>query len=146
MTADARPSLVPLQLTVDRECRLAGPPRAARRPQGGIDHRQPQIPGGETVWPLDRQTAQTQTLFLPSTGRRHLLSARFRQPGRTVCRRVSGETPEVVDHRRTLDEIDLAFRGTLRPYQEQAVATILDHSFGVLEAGTGSGKTVMALR
>jgi superfamily II DNA or RNA helicase len=26
------------------------------------------------------------------------------------------------------------------------VATILDHSFGVLEAGTGSGKTVMALR
>jgi hypothetical protein len=24
MTADARPSLVPLQLTVDRECRLAG--------------------------------------------------------------------------------------------------------------------------
>jgi superfamily II DNA or RNA helicase len=33
----------------------------------------------------------------------------------------------------------------LRPYQQQAVAAVFAHSFGVLEAGTGSGKTVMAL-
>lgn len=52
---------------------------------------------------------------------------------------------EIDDRRLKLPEMDLTFHGTLRPYQEQAVSGVLGKDFGVLEAGTGSGKTVMAL-
>ena len=52
---------------------------------------------------------------------------------------------EIVDQRRRLAEHTFSFKAQLRPYQEQAVQTICSRSFGVLEAGTGSGKTVMAL-
>lgn len=57
----------------------------------------------------------------------------------------SGVEPEIVDNRRRLDNCDFQFLAKLRPYQEQAVKNICSRSFGVLEAGTGSGKTVMAL-
>ncbi len=62
-----------------------------------------------------------------------------------ICRRVMGVNPKLKDQRRQLDAIELTFQGELRPYQEQAVCAVLAHSFGVLEAGTGSGKTIMAL-
>lgn len=62
-----------------------------------------------------------------------------------ICRRETGQAPEIIDVRQLLPAIDLAFSGILRDYQEAAVAAVLAHSFGVLEAGTGSGKTVMAL-
>lgn len=62
-----------------------------------------------------------------------------------VCREFHGKAPEIVDRRRLLSEVDFAFTGELRPYQQKAVAIGLKRSFGVLEAGTGSGKTVMAL-
>lgn len=52
---------------------------------------------------------------------------------------------EIIDQRRLLPEINLEFQGALRAYQQQAVQGILAKDFGVLEAGTGSGKTVMAL-
>jgi superfamily II DNA or RNA helicase len=52
---------------------------------------------------------------------------------------------EVIDHRRTLEPIDLSFRGELRPYQQNAVRDALTREFGVLSAATGSGKTIMAL-
>lgn len=52
---------------------------------------------------------------------------------------------EIVDQRRRLADQRFTFKAQLRPYQEQAVQTICSRSFGVLEAGTGSGKTVMAL-
>jgi superfamily II DNA or RNA helicase len=63
-----------------------------------------------------------------------------------LCQQVTGTSPEIIDQRQRLDEIDLTFHGTLRPYQEEAVAAVIKHSFGVLEAGTGSGKTIMALK
>ena len=52
---------------------------------------------------------------------------------------------EVVDETLALPEIDLQFSGSLRPYQLQAVQGILARRSGVVEAGTGSGKTVMGL-
>ncbi|MCG6930788.1 MAG: DEAD/DEAH box helicase [Desulfofustis sp.] len=61
-----------------------------------------------------------------------------------ICRS-HGEEPEIVDQRRRLADHQFTFLAHLRPYQEQAVKTICSRSFGVLEAGTGSGKTVMAL-
>lgn len=51
---------------------------------------------------------------------------------------------EVLDNRHSLPDIDVQFNGVLRPYQQQAVDGILVKEQGVVEAGTGSGKTVMA--
>ncbi len=62
-----------------------------------------------------------------------------------LCRQLTGQTPEIIDQRRLLEPLELGFSGELRPYQEQAVQAVVRRSFGVLEAGTGSGKTVMAL-
>ncbi len=62
-----------------------------------------------------------------------------------LCRQFSAQSPTIIDRRRLLPEIDLRFSGSLRPYQQEAVAAAAEKSFGVIEAGTGSGKTVMAL-
>lgn len=62
-----------------------------------------------------------------------------------LCVEQSGHEPQIVDERRRLDPVSFPFRATLRSYQEAAVGAICKRSFGVLEAGTGSGKTVMAL-
>jgi superfamily II DNA or RNA helicase len=62
-----------------------------------------------------------------------------------LCRRHLGVDPQIRDRRRRLPEEKFVFHGELRPYQQQAVDDVLRRSFGVLEAGTGSGKTVMAL-
>lgn len=61
-----------------------------------------------------------------------------------LCRQL-GQEPEIVDRRRLLPAVDFTFAGELRPYQEEAVSIAAGKSFGVIEAGTGSGKTVMAL-
>jgi len=61
-----------------------------------------------------------------------------------LCERM-GESLQVVDNRRTLDPVDFTFAGELRPLQRQAVDGVLSRDSGLLEAGTGAGKTVMAL-
>ncbi|MFW2368142.1 MAG: DEAD/DEAH box helicase [Desulforhopalus sp.] len=62
-----------------------------------------------------------------------------------LCRQVSAVDPEIIDKRRRLPETDFQFVGKLRPYQRETVEIAGKKSFGVIEAGTGSGKTVMAL-
>ncbi len=62
-----------------------------------------------------------------------------------LCRHFLQKTPSIIDTRLLLPEVDYHFSAELRPYQESAVAAMERRSFGVLEAGTGSGKTVMAL-
>ena len=62
-----------------------------------------------------------------------------------LCRQYLQETPEILDKRLLLPEENFVFKGSLRPYQEAALLAAEKRSFGVLEAGTGSGKTVMAL-
>lgn len=52
----------------------------------------------------------------------------------------------LIDQRRKVAPINSDFLGELRPYQQEAVQALTQHAFGVLEAGTGSGKTVMALK
>ena len=52
---------------------------------------------------------------------------------------------QIIDQRRTLPEVDFTFTGILKGYQQQATTDILSRDFGVLQAPTGSGKTVMAL-
>jgi len=62
-----------------------------------------------------------------------------------LCKKFLGQGPQIVDNRRLLAEVDFNFQGDLRPYQQEAVKNVLQRHFGVLVAGTGSGKTVMAL-
>ena len=61
------------------------------------------------------------------------------------CRDQLDLSPQIIDKRRLLPEVQLQFHGKLRNYQQRAVNDVARRSFGVLEAGTGSGKTVMAL-
>ena len=64
----------------------------------------------------------------------------------SLCRKVMPDRNlEINDRRVEMAPVDLAFTGELRPYQEAAVQAILKRDFGVLESGTGSGKTVIAL-
>ena len=49
------------------------------------------------------------------------------------------------DETRSLPEVPFKFRGQLYPFQEEAVEAVLKHRFGVINAPTGSGKTIMAL-
>lgn len=51
----------------------------------------------------------------------------------------------LADHRRSLPEVHFELMGDLRPYQKEAVQEMMRKDFGVLEAPTGSGKTIMAL-
>jgi superfamily II DNA or RNA helicase len=62
-----------------------------------------------------------------------------------MCRRYASRLPQVVDRRRERPSVDLSFAGSLRHYQQEALQNLLRRDFGVLEAGTGSGKTVIAL-
>jgi len=62
-----------------------------------------------------------------------------------LCKTHMGRGPAIEDKRRRLPEVDFSFQGELRSYQKEAVDDILRKHFGVLVAGTGSGKTVMAL-
>ncbi|MFU8819726.1 MAG: DEAD/DEAH box helicase family protein [Desulfurivibrio sp.] len=61
-----------------------------------------------------------------------------------LCRQAGKPDPEIHDLRRLCPPLDLRFQGELRPYQQEAVAATCERDFGVLEAGTGSGKTVIA--
>lgn len=45
----------------------------------------------------------------------------------------------------TLPDIPFSFTGRLKPYQSEAVSSVLKTNFAYLQAPTGSGKTVMAL-
>ena len=62
-----------------------------------------------------------------------------------MCRESFGSAPEIIDKRQILPETEMSFTGKLRPYQEVAVERAVQKSFGVIESGTGSGKTVMGL-
>lgn len=52
---------------------------------------------------------------------------------------------KVKDHTLLLKPLDLKFRGELRPYQMEAAKDMLSYPVGVLDANTGSGKTVMLI-
>lgn len=51
---------------------------------------------------------------------------------------------ELVDRSQPGESLELEFTGELRAEQKVMVDTLLEHDFGILEAATGTGKTVMA--
>ena len=56
-----------------------------------------------------------------------------------------GIRPVFEDRRRVLPDVDISFRGKLRPYQQEAVNAILGRDSGVLNSPVGSGKTIVCL-
>ncbi len=52
---------------------------------------------------------------------------------------------ELVDKRRTLADVEFNFSGQLKRFQQQAALAMLAKEFGILNAATGAGKTVIAL-
>ncbi len=57
----------------------------------------------------------------------------------------AGVDYDLTDRRRRLAPVNFAFAGHLEPFQQQAVDAMASREFGVLQAPTGAGKTVMAL-
>ncbi|MFH0997036.1 MAG: DEAD/DEAH box helicase [Pseudomonadota bacterium] len=64
-----------------------------------------------------------------------------------ACRiaKQNGEQLHIIDNRRSLPEVKFTFTGTLKPFQQDAMVDVLQKDFGILNAATGSGKTIMAL-
>ncbi|MGE4518976.1 MAG: DEAD/DEAH box helicase [Desulfobacteraceae bacterium] len=52
---------------------------------------------------------------------------------------------KITDKRTELENVDFFFNGELKPFQKRAVHDVYSSDFGILNAPTGSGKTVMAL-
>lgn len=133
-------------LTVDRECRLSNAPpnlAAAIRAELTIDN--PKYQAAKQFGRWIGKKIKPQLFFYREAEANLFFPRGFGNQAVRLGRRETGRSLEIVDTRRLLPPIELSFSGELRDYQEAAVAAVLAHSFGVLEAGTGSGKTVMAL-
>ncbi len=138
---------VPPRLTVNTEACLEGAPeklKAAIRQNLTIVNPKYQAAKRYSRW-VGKQL-KPKLYFFRESGSRLFFPRGFANQAVQLCRQLTGIVPELVDERRRLDEIDLGFQGDLRLYQQEAVAAVLRHGFGVLEAGPGSGKTVMALK
>ncbi|MGB5685659.1 MAG: DEAD/DEAH box helicase family protein, partial [Candidatus Electrothrix sp.] len=141
----AAPQL-PVQLTVKSECVLSGAPeelRAAIREQLTVDNPKYLAAQRYSRW-LGKQI-KPKLYFYREEGGNLIFPRGFGNRAVLICRRLLGVDPVLIDQRRKVAPVNYDFIGELRPYQQEAVQALTGHSFGVLEAGTGSGKTVMAL-
>lgn len=133
-------------LRVDTQCHLTGATPAllaALRAELTVDN--PKYQAAQQFGRWIGKQLKPQLFFYREEGDALIFPRGFGNQAVRICRRIMGLGPVIEDHRRQLPELDLKFCGELRPYQQQAVTAVLGHSFGVLEAGTGSGKTIMAL-
>ncbi len=134
-------------MVVDRECTLEGAPSslvAAVRKR--LTVKNPKYDAAVRYGRWVGKQLKPKLYFFREKNGRLVFPRGFANQAVLLCRNHVGKSPEIKDNRRLFEPIDIVFSGKLRPYQEQAVAAVLKRSFGVLEAGTGSGKTVMALK
>ena len=135
-----------VRLTVHRECCLEnGSPALLDALRAALTIDNPRYQDAKRFGRWIGKKLKPQLFFYREEKGRFFFPRGFGNRAVRLCRQHAGVSPQLVDERRLLPPIDLTFQGTLRPYQETAVAAVLAHSFGVLEASTGSGKTVMAL-
>ncbi|MCI5140858.1 MAG: ATP-dependent helicase, partial [Candidatus Electrothrix sp. ATG1] len=134
-------------LTVTSECVLTGAPeelRAAIRDQLTVDN--PKYLAAQRYSRWVGKQIKPKLYFYRQEGGNLVFPRGFGNRAVLLCRRFLGADPVLIDQRRKVAPINCSFIGDLRPYQQEAVQALTGHSFGVLEAGTGSGKTVMALK
>lgn len=135
-----------MQLVVRSECCLIGaPPQVVKRLQSELSMNNPRYEDAKRYGRWIGKKLQPRLYFYRRKGERLYFPRGFGNEAVRLCRQLTGEAPALVDQRRLLPPIELHFAGKLRAYQQQAVEDAAAGSFGVLEAGTGSGKTVMAL-
>lgn len=135
-----------MRLIVRSECCLIGaPPALVKGLQRALSMDNPRYEDAKRYGRWIGRKLQPTLFFYRLEGGRLFFPRGFGNEAVRLCRQLTGTTPFIVDERRLLPPVSLSFSGGLRPYQRQAVQAMAAHSFGVLEAATGSGKTVMAL-
>lgn len=136
-----------LVLTVNAQCLLSGAPKSLCQVlKSGLTLPNPKYQSAKKYGRWVGKNFPQHLYYFKETEGGLLMPRGYARDVVLHCIEVLGQKPEIIDRRRTLPEVDFSFDGELRPYQEEAVAAVLARDFGVLEAGTGSGKTVMALR
>jgi superfamily II DNA or RNA helicase len=134
------------QLRVDRQCCLTdAPPPLLKALRTALTIDNPKYLAAKRFGRWIGKKLKPQLFFFQEQDGQIFFPRGFGNQAVRICRQETGIDPEILDRRRVLEDIELTFQGELRPYQQQAVDAVCAHSFGVLEAGTGSGKTVMAL-
>ncbi|MBI5558699.1 MAG: DEAD/DEAH box helicase [Deltaproteobacteria bacterium] len=133
-----------LHLTVSRDCKLSGaPPELIRELKKKLTLINPQYRDAVKYARWIGKNLKKELHFFTVAGNDIRFPRGFGNQAVLMCRK-AGYQVEILDQRRLLDPVELAFNGDLRPYQEKGCAAMLSRDFGVLEAATGSGKTVMA--
>lgn len=135
-----------LRLIVDKRCTLEGaPPVLAAAIRERLTIKNPKYDAAVRYGRWVGKQLKPKLYFYRESGGGLSFPRGFANRAVLLCRKHTGRSPEIIDHRRLLSPVDITFSGQLRPYQQEAVEAVTRRSFGVLEAGTGSGKTVMAL-
>ncbi len=136
-----------IRLFVDKECTLEGaPPSLAAAIRKRLTVKNPKYDAAVRYGRWVGKQLQPKLYFFREKNGRLFFPRGFANQAVLLCRDHVGQSPQIIDNRRLLDQVEFTFTGELRPYQQEAVSAVLNHSFGVLESGTGSGKTVMALK
>lgn len=136
-----------ITLTVGAQCRLRNGPKALRQLlQKELTIANPKYQDAVKYgrW-VGKKLKPTLTFFQEDKG--DLCFPRgFANEAVRLARQLSPSLDlPVLDKRQSCAEIDVGCQARLRPYQQQAVTAVLARQFGVLESGTGSGKTIMAM-
>jgi superfamily II DNA or RNA helicase len=136
---------VTIRISLDASLKLAGLPRSLRdtlieelsfpNPKWLENNRMGRWNGG----------VPKELRFYDKVGRDGLWIPRGYMRRLLITLRREGLDHDLEDRRRSLNPVELRFRGELRDFQETAVAKMMRRDFGTLCAPTGSGKTVMAL-
>lgn len=140
------PHSLPLTLTVSNEAQLTGASAtliAAIKEQLTLDN--PEYRDAQKYGRWIGKRLKPHLHFYRLEGDAILFPRGFARQAVFLCRKLMHQSPAIADQRHELPAIPLTFTQDLRPYQQAALKDILGHEFGVLEAGTGSGKTVVAL-
>ncbi|MCI5192426.1 MAG: DEAD/DEAH box helicase [Candidatus Electrothrix sp. AU1_5] len=140
-------SQLTVKLTVTSECLLSDAPeelRAIIREQLTVDN--PKYLAAQRYSRWVGKQIKPKLFFYREEGNSLIFPRGFGNRAVLLCRGLLGVDPVLIDQRRKVAPVHYTFLGELRPYQQEAVQALTNHSFGVLEAGTGSGKTVMALK
>lgn len=103
-------------------------------------------PEYRTLSRLGKWTGKTpEKIFFYEEAEDELICLRgFADQAYRICKKFHDKI-DIVDQRLELPPMDIFFHGQLKDFQQNAATAILKQSHGVLSAGTGSGKTVIAL-
>ena len=136
-----------LTLTVGAQCQLVGAPDILIKVlKNGLTLPNPKYQSAQKYGRWIGKKLPQYLYFFKETKIGLIMPRGFAREVVLQCLDILGRKPEIIDQRLVLPEQEFTFHGTLRDYQDEAVAAVLARDFGVLEAGTGSGKTVMALK